>query len=778
MSIHSMIVATELAVAEKQVIATIELLDDGATVPFISRYRKEMTGSLDEVQVAAVRDRFQQLRELDKRREAILKALAALDKLTPELESRINAATNIATIEDLYLPYKPKRKTRASEARKKGLEPLALSILVQDKQDPELSAEQFLNEELGVKSVDEALAGARDIIAELINENADARTSMRRYFQQYAVVKSTVQKGKEEEGIKYKDYFDWNEPLKAAPSHRVLAMRRGENEEILKLETMPAEDGAIEILEKQFIKGNHAASAQVKLAVLDSYKRLLGPAMETEVRGLSKETADEEAIRVFAENARQLLLAAPMGEKNVLAIDPGFRTGCKVVCLNKQGKLLENTAIYPHNGNRGVLEASQVLKRLVEEHAVEAIAIGNGTAGRETEVFVRGLGLESVLIVMVNENGASIYSASDVAREEFPNHDITVRGAVSIGRRLMDPLAELVKIDPKSIGVGQYQHDVDQHKLQASLDDTVMSCVNAVGVELNTASKQVLAYVSGLGPQLAQNIVNYRNEHGAFKNRESLRKVPRLGDKAFEQAAGFLRIRNAEHALDSSAVHPERYALVSKMARDLNCSVAQLVKDAELRKQIKLQQYVSDEIGLPTLNDIMNELAKPGRDPREQFEVFSFTDGINEIADLKVGMKLPGIVTNITNFGAFVDIGVHQDGLVHTSQLSDKFVTNAADVVKVHQKVEVRVVEVDVARKRISLSMKAEHAVKPKQDHKKQGDKAKKFDKPAAQQNRNSGQQHKKPLKPQHNHKGGQKEKPLPDGDLQLKLEALKNMFK
>jgi uncharacterized protein len=777
-----MIIAAELAVAEKQVIATIELLDDGATVPFISRYRKEMTGSLDEVQVAAIRDRFQQLRELDKRREAILKALTALDKLTPDLESKINAATNITTIEDIYLPYKPKRKTRASEARKKGLEPLALTLLAQDKQDPKLSAAQFLNEELGVHSIEEALAGARDIIAELINENADARTAMRKYFQQQASFKSTVIKGKEEEGIKYKDYFDWTEPLKAAPSHRVLAMRRGENEEILKLETMPGEDGAIQILERQFVKGSNLASAQVKLAVQDSYKRLLGPAMETEARNSSKEKADEEAIRVFAENARQLLLAAPMGEKNVLAIDPGFRTGCKVVCLNKQGKLLENTAIYPHNGQRGVLDAAHVIKKLCEEHQIEAIAIGNGTAGRETEVFIRGLNLEGILIVMVNENGASIYSASDVAREEFPNHDITVRGAVSIGRRLMDPLAELVKIDPKSIGVGQYQHDVDQNKLQGSLDDTVMSCVNAVGVELNTASKQVLAYVSGLGPQLAQNIVNYRNEHGAFKNRESLRKVPRLGDKAFEQAAGFLRIRNAEQLLDSSAVHPERYALVSKMARDLNCSVAQLMRDAELRKQIKLQQYVSDEIGLPTLNDIMTELAKPGRDPREQFEAFSFTDGVNEIADLKVGMKLPGIVTNITNFGAFVDIGVHQDGLVHTSQISDKFVTNAADVVKVHQKVEVRVVEVDVARKRISLSMKLELAPKPKQDHKKQGEKPKRFDKPASGQQRSGGQQpaaqqHKKPVKPQSNHKGGHKEK-LPDGDLQLKLEALKNMFK
>jgi uncharacterized protein len=774
MSNHSTIIAAELAVAEKQVIATIELLDEGATVPFISRYRKEMTGSLDEVQVAAIRDRFQQLRELDKRREAILKALAALEKLTPELEAKINAATNIATIEDIYLPYKPKRKTRASEARKKGLEPLAIAILEQSKQDPEVEAGKFLNDELGVSSTDEALAGARDIIAEIINENIDVRTSMRKYFQNNAIFKSTLVKGKEEEGIKYRDYFDWNEPLKSAPSHRILAMRRGENEDILKLETMPEEDGAIQILEKQFVKGNNGSSAQVKLAIQDSYKRLLGPAMETEVRSISKEKADEEAIRVFAENARQLLLAAPMGQKNVLAIDPGFRTGCKVVCLDMQGKLLENTAIYPHNGQRGVLEAAETIKNLCAKHNVEAIAIGNGTAGRETEVFIRGLAIADVIVVMVNENGASIYSASEVAREEFPTQDITVRGAVSIGRRLMDPLAELVKIDPKSIGVGQYQHDVDQNKLQASLDDTVMSCVNAVGVELNTASKQVLAYVSGLGPQLAQNIVSYRNEHGAFKNRESLKKVPRLGDKAFEQAAGFLRIRNAEHVLDTSAVHPERYALVNKMARDLNCSVAQLMKDAELRKQIKLQQYVSDEIGLPTLNDIMSELAKPGRDPREQFEIFSFTDGVNAIADLKIGMKLPGIVTNITNFGAFVDIGVHQDGLVHTSQLSNKFVTNANDVVKVHQKVEVTVVEVDVARKRISLSMKTATAA-PKPQVKKADQRPNNFKKPLSA---SKPDQQRKPSKPQTNNGGGKKDKPLPDGDLQLKLEALKNMFK
>ena len=770
MSHHSKIIATELGVAEKQVVATIELLDAGATVPFISRYRKEVTGSLDEVQVAAVRDRFQQLRELDKRREAILKALAALDKLSPELERQINEATNITTIEDIYLPYKPKRKTRASEARKKGLEPLALTLLEQGKGDPDSEASAFLNEELGVNSTEEALAGARDIIAEIVNEHVEVRTSMRQYFQQKSSFKSSVMKGKEEEGIKYKDYFEWEEPLKAAPSHRVLAMRRGENEAILKLETMPEEEGAISIIEGQFIKGNSAAAKQVKMAIQDSYKRLLGPAMETEIRSFSKEKADAEAIRVFAENARQLLLAAPMGQKNVLAIDPGFRTGCKVVCLDRQGKLLENTAIYPHTGQGNVKNAADKIIELCKKHQVEAIAIGNGTAGRETEVFVRGLQIPEVTIVMVNENGASIYSASDVAREEFPTQDITVRGAVSIGRRLMDPLAELVKIDPKSIGVGQYQHDVDQSKLQQSLDDTVISCVNAVGVELNTASKQVLAYVSGLGPQLAQNIVTYRNENGAFKNRESLKKVPRLGDKAYEQAAGFLRIRDAAQILDASGVHPERYALVNKMARDLDCSVAQLVKDAELRKQIKLQQYVTDEIGLPTLNDIMNELAKPGRDPREQFEAFSFTDGVNEIADLRIGMKLPGIVTNITNFGAFVDIGVHQDGLVHTSQLADRFVANPNDVVKVHQKVEVTVVEVDAVRKRISLSMKSAEAKARQKTTGKPEEKARTFNKPVS---KNPAGQKPKPVQ-----KSDQKGKAQPEGDLQLKLEALKSRFK
>lgn len=760
---HHKIIAAELKVAEKQVTATINLLDEGATVPFISRYRKEATGSLDEVEVAAIRDRVLQLRDLDKRREAILKSMTELGKLTPELEKKINEAETISLLEDIYLPFKPKRKTRASVAKEKGLEPLALQIFEQNAFDLELSADKFINAEKGVNSLDEALAGARDIIAEMISENVEARTKMRTYFQEKAVFKSEVIKGKEEEGIKYKDYFEWSEPVKTAASHRVLAMRRGEKELILRLDALPPAEDAIAILENQFILGNNAASKQVQQALEDGYKRLLEPAMETELRVLTKQKADEEAIRVFAENARQLLLAAPMGQKNVLAIDPGFRTGCKVVCLDKQGQLLENTAIYPHTGQGNVKNAEFTIQQLCEKHNVEAIAIGNGTAGRETEAFVRALNLPHITIVMVNESGASIYSASEAAREEFPTQDITVRGAVSIGRRLMDPLAELVKIDPKSIGVGQYQHDVDQNKLQASLDDTVISAVNAVGVELNTASKQILAYVSGLGPTLAQNIVEYRNTHGAFKNRESLKKVPRLGDKAYEQAAGFLRIRNAENVLDTSGVHPERYAVVDKMAKDLGTTVSALMKDTQLQKQIKPQQYVTDEIGLPTLTDILKELAKPGRDPREQFEAFSFTDGVNEISDLRVGMKLPGIVTNITNFGAFVDIGVHQDGLVHTSQLANRFVANPNDVVKVHQKVEVTVMEVDAARKRISLSMKTE--VSPKSEVRSRESKE---HKPKQEYKPNNSKSNSKP----------RNEPKDADGDLQEKLAKLKGMFK
>ena len=760
---HHKIIAAELKVAEKQVTATINLLDEGATVPFISRYRKELTGSLDEVQVAGIRDRVLQLRDLDKRREAILKSMTELGKLTPDLEKQINEAETISLLEDIYLPYKPKRKTRASMAKEKGLEPLALQIFDQKSFDLDAEADKFIDTEKGVNTLDEALAGARDIIAEMISENAEARTKMRTYFQDKAAFKAEVIKGKEEEGIKYKDYFEWSEPVKTAASHRVLAMRRGEKELILRLDALPPAEDALAILENQFILANNAASKQVQQALEDGYKRLLEPAMETELRVLTKQKADEEAIRVFAENARQLLLAAPMGQKNVLAIDPGFRTGCKVVCLDKQGQLLENTAIYPLTGQGNVKNAEVAIKQLCEKHNIEAIAIGNGTAGRETESFVRGLNLPNVTIVMVNESGASIYSASDVAREEFPTQDITVRGAVSIGRRLMDPLAELVKIDPKSIGVGQYQHDVDQNKLQASLDDTVISAVNAVGVELNTASKQILAYVSGLGPTLAQNIVDYRNSNGAFKNRESLKKVPRLGDKAYEQAAGFLRIRNAENVLDTSGVHPERYPVVDKMAKDLGTTVSELMKDTQLQKQIKPQQYVTAEIGLPTLTDILKELAKPGRDPREQFEAFSFTDGVNEIADLRTGMKLPGIVTNITNFGAFVDIGVHQDGLVHTSQLANRFVANPNDIVKVHQKVEVTVMEIDVARKRISLSMKTEESVKQKDQNKKPKEERSK---------QNFKPNNSKPnIKPKNEPKDA-------DGDLQEKLAKLKGMFK
>ena len=704
---HIFKVAKALNIGNKQVEATLNLLDDGATIPFISRYRKEITGSLDEVQVAAIRDQIHQIRELDKRKEAVLKAIDEQGKLTADLKELVLAAETMPLLEDIYLPYKQKRKTKASVAREKGLEPLALQILAQDNNNPEEEAKKFMDSEKGVNHLSEALQGARDIIAEIISENAEARASLRTLFFEKGIYKAEVIKGKEIEGIKYKDYFDWSEPIKTAPSHRVLAMRRGEKELILKLDALPEEEPAIQILEKQFIQANNQKSAQVKIAIEDGYKRLLNPSLETETRLKSKQSADDEAIRVFAENARQLLLTAPIGQKKVLALDPGFRTGCKLVCLDQQGKLLENTTIYPHTGAGVAKEAAQTLKHLVQKYDIEAIAIGNGTASRETEDFVKAQQLENVLVVMVNESGASIYSASDIAREEFPDHDITVRGAVSIGRRMMDPLAELVKIDPQSIGVGQYQHDVDQNKLQTSLDDTVMSCVNAVGVELNTASKQILSYVSGLGPQLAQNIVEYRNLHGAFKNRMALKKVARLGDKAFEQAAGFLRIRNSDHPLDASAVHPERYILVEKMAKDLECKVEDLLKNDSLRKQIDLKKYMNEEVGLPTLQDILSELAKPGRDPRAEFEVFSFADGISKIDDLKAGMKLPGIVTNITNFGAFIDIGVHQDGLVHLSQMADKFISNPNEVVKVSQKVQVTVVEVDAARKRISLSMKS-----------------------------------------------------------------------
>ncbi|MFD2552949.1 Tex family protein [Sphingobacterium tabacisoli] len=718
--LHEIIISNELSLTDRQVRTTIELLDEGATIPFISRYRKELTGSLDEVQITAIRDRIQQLRDLDKRREAVLKSIDDQGKLTPELAQQINAVGTMAALEDIYLPYKPKRKTRASMAREKGLQPLADFLLEQLAGDIEAKAEQYINAELGVNTVEEAFAGARDIIAETIAEDAEVRAGVRKLFLDKGHFVSRVVPGKEEQALKYKDYFEWNESLSSAPSHRVLAMRRGEKEELLYLDIEVDEQEILPRVEKIYIKGNNEASKQVELALLDGYKRLLKPSMETEVRVLTRQKADEEAIKVFADNVRQLLLAAPLGQKRLLAIDPGFRTGCKTVVLDAQGNLLENTAIFPHTGAGGSIEAEKTVQHLVRKYDVEAIAIGNGTAGRETEDFVRKLNLSGVTLVMVNESGASIYSASETAREEFPDYDVTVRGAVSIGRRLMDPLAELVKIDPKSIGVGQYQHDVDQNKLQSALDDTVISCVNAVGVELNTASKQILAYISGLGPSLAQQIVNYRKENGPFGSRRELKKVPRLGDKAFEQAAGFLRIRNGQHPLDSSAVHPERYNLVEQMAKDLGVEVGELMTDAQLRKRIDLKKYISDEVGLPTLNDILAELAKPGLDPREQFEAFSFTEGVNAIKDLKVGMKLPGIVTNITNFGAFVDIGVHQDGLVHLSQLANHFVSDPHEIVKVQQSVMVTVTEVDEQRNRIGLSMKTEDKAPRKRTDKRE----------------------------------------------------------
>lgn len=693
-------IASALGIPENQVRKTIELLDEGATIPFISRYRKEATGSLDEVQVGQIRDLRDQLVKLEKRGEAILKSLKELEKLSPELERAVRSAETLAKLEDIYLPHKPKRKTRAMAAREKGLQALADKLFEQRMLDPEVLAAEFLDD------TEEALAGARDILAEEMMETAEAREEVRHLFSRKTTVKSTVAKGKQEVGIKYKDYFDWSESLAQAPSHRVLALFRGENEGILNVNLAGPDQDVLDKLDRRFIKGNNACARQVTLAIQDGYKRLLMPAMENEMRAEAKKRADEEAIRVFAENMRQLLLAAPLGQKRVLALDPGFRTGCKLVCLDEQGTLLDNTAVYPHTGPGQAQEAAHTISAWVKKYKVQAIAIGNGTAGRETEAFVRNLNLEGATIIMVNESGASIYSASEAARNEFPDKDITVRGAVSIGRRLMDPLAELVKIDPKSIGVGQYQHDVDQKKLQASLDDTVISCVNSVGVELNTASKQILSYVSGLGPQLAQNIIDYRTKNGPFIKRSDLKKVTRLGEKAYEQAAAFLRIQHAKNPLDASAVHPERYDIVEKMAKDLNCKVGDLLANKSLRKQIQLQKYVTTEVGMPTLTDILAELAKPGRDPREQFEAFEFTEGVNGIKDLRVGMKLAGIVTNITNFGAFVDIGVHQDGLVHVSQLADKFVKDPNEIVKVAQKVLVTVTEVDETRKRIALSMK------------------------------------------------------------------------
>jgi uncharacterized protein len=702
------IIRQELSIAAPQVIAVAALLAEGGTVPFIARYRKEATGSLDETQITAVRDRLTQLAELDARRDTILASLEKHGHLTDELKEKVLAAETLAVLEDIYLPYKPKRRTKGMIAREKGLEPLALLLMAQEGTEPLTAALPYVSAEKEIASVEDALEGARHIIAENINEDETARARLRTLFEQRAVVESKVIEGKEAEGVKFKDYYDWQEPVTGVPSHRMLAMRRGEREEILNLNILPPEEEALTLLEKLFVTGAGPDSEQVRQAAQDSYKRLLSRSMETELRLSTKTKADQEAIAVFADNLRELLLASPLGAKRVMGIDPGFRTGCKVVCLDRQGKLLHNTTIYPHTSDHQVAKAAETVKHLCKEYEVEAIAIGNGTAGRETETFVRGLGLPGeVIILMVNESGASIYSASEVAREEFPDLDLTVRGAISIGRRLMDPLAELVKIDPKSIGVGQYQHDVDQGKLKDSLDDVVVSCVNAVGVDVNRASAQLLTYVSGLGPQLARNIVAHRDTHGPFGDRQALRDVPRLGPKAFEQAAGFLRITSGANPLDASAVHPESYSIVDTMAADLGCTVGQLISDADLRKKIEIKRYVTATVGIPTLSDIMAELAKPGRDPRKSFELFAFAEGVSAMEDLRPGMQLPGIVTNVTRFGAFVDIGVHQDGLVHVSELSDRFVQDPSQVVKVQQKVKVTVLEVDIARKRISLSMRS-----------------------------------------------------------------------
>jgi len=700
---HIRTISRELDLKEAQVQATVGLLGEGATVPFIARYRKEATGSLDEVIVTDIRDRLNRIQELESRKETVLKSLEQHGHLTDELRATVKAADTIAVLEDIYLPYKPKRRTKATIAREKGLDPLARLLWEQSGADPLQAAAAFVDPEKDVHSGEEALDGARHIMAEMINENAEARAELRRLFAAKGIIHTRVVADMEEKGAKYRDYFDWQEPVARTPSHRVLAMRRGEKEDILNLSIAPPEEEAIGMLIQRFVTGEGEDSRQVETAVRDSYKRLLSRSMETEIRLAAKERADAEAIRVFAENLRQLLLAPPLGAKRVMGVDPGFRTGCKLVCLDRQGKLLHHGTFYLHQPDK----AADLTRRLCTEFDIEAIAVGNGTAGRETETFLRGIDLPAgIQIIMVNESGASIYSASETAREEFPDLDLTVRGAVSIGRRLMDPLAELVKIDPKSIGVGQYQHDVDQSALKDSLDDVVMSCVNAVGVDANRASIQLLTYVSGLGPQLAKNIVQYRDEHGPFRAREALKKVSRLGPKAFEQSAGFLRITDGDNPLDASAVHPESYHIVHRMAGDLDCTVPDLIKRAELRRRIQLSDYVTEAVGLPTLKDILDELAKPGRDPREQFEAFAFEAGVQTLSDLTPGMRLPGIVTNVTAFGAFVDVGVHQDGLVHISELADRFVKDPAEIVKVQQKVKVTVLDVDVDRKRISLSMR------------------------------------------------------------------------
>jgi len=705
---HIAKIAQELQLKPQQILATATLIEEGATVPFLARYRKEVTGSLDEVAITTIRDRLHQLREIDKRKEAIFKSLDERQLLTEELSEQILAAETMAVLEDIYLPYRPKRRTRATVAREMGLEPLAKKLFAQeDSTNPMKEAEAFVDPEKGVENVEDGLAGARDIVAEWVNEDQAARTKMRAFFAQKTLFRAKVISGKETEGSKYRDYFDWEETVAKAPSHRILAMLRGEKEGVLTLRIHPPEDEALGLLKPLFVKGDSLAAEQVKMAVQDSYKRLLSKSMETEIRAATKERADAEAIRVFSDNLRQLLLAPPLGQRNVLAIDPGLRTGCKVVCLDRQGKLLHADTIYPFTSEKKKSEAADTLASLCERYQVEAIAVGNGTGGRETEAMAKSLDLaDNISVVMVNESGASVYSASAVARAEFPDLDVAIRGAASIGRRLMDPLAELVKIEPKSIGVGQYQHDVDQQALKKGLDDVVGSCVNAVGVEINTASEQLLTYVSGLGPQLAKNIFAHRNENGPFLSRKNLKKVTRLGPKAFEQAAGFLRIRDGKSPLDGSAVHPESYHIVEAMAENLGRSVADLIGDEAATQRIDLSKYVTDKVGIPTLTDILAELAKPGRDPRQEFEVFAFEDGVQKIEDLEVGMTLPGIITNVTAFGAFVDLGVHQDGLVHISQLADRFVKDPREVVKVQQRVEVTVLQVDLERKRISLSMR------------------------------------------------------------------------
>lgn len=705
---HILKISEELSIGDRQVASVVELLMQDATVPFIARYRKEITGSLDEVAITDIRNKLFQLQELDSRKETIIRSLEKQGVLNDELKAKIDHVQNLTELEDIYLPFKPKRRTRATIAKEKGLEPLALLIFEQSGISITQSAEMYIDSEKNVNTLDDALNGARDIIAEIISETPRARSELRQLFFEKGMISSTVVDGKEDEGKKYKDYFNWQEPVKTAPSHRILAMRRGEKENFLNFSISPPEDQALSILNAMFIKGQGEDSAQVELAIRDSYKRLLSRSMETETRLVLKEKADKDAITVFTENLGQLLLAPPLGAKRVLGIDPGFRTGCKLVCLDRQGKLLHHDTIYPNMNEKNDRDAQQKLLSLCEKFNIEAIAVGNGTGGRETEAFVKKIPFKTTIpTILVNESGASIYSASEVAREEFPDLDLTVRGSVSIGRRLMDPLSELVKIDPKSIGVGQYQHDVDQNDLKQALDDCVVHCVNAVGVDINRASAQLLTYVSGLGPVLAKNIVQHRDENGPFTTRKHLTKVPRLGPKAFEQCAGFLRIADGPVALDKSAVHPESYHIVDLMAKDLHCSIDDLMAQKSLRDKIDIHRYVTENTGIPTLQDILDELAKPGRDPRKEFQEFSFTPGIDKISDLEPGMRLPGIVTNITAFGAFVDVGVHQDGLVHISEMADSFVKDPSTIVKVSQSVDVRVLEVDIDRKRISLSMRS-----------------------------------------------------------------------